>query len=155
MLRADVMEGFKKAGIPRNYRAGETVFLAGEPSTGMYLIIKGEVKVVRRAPTGELIEVATMGTGQTMGEVSLLMGQPHSATIVAKTDVETSLLTQTKLEELQRDDHDLSLQLYQILAYTLAGHLMDVNRQLASARKEIELLQKKLDEQQSTYSYFR
>lgn len=155
MLRADIIEGFKKAGIPRNYRAGETIFLAGEPSTGMYLIIKGEVKVVRRNPNGEQVEIATMGTGQTMGEVSLLMGQPHSATIVAKTDVETSLLTQTKLEELHRDDHDLSLQLYQILAYTLAGHLMDVNRQLASARKEIEMLQKKVDEQQSTFSYFR
>jgi thioredoxin reductase (NADPH) len=154
MLRADVLEGFKKAGIARNYQAEEPIFLANEPSTGMYLILKGEVKVVRRNEAGEQVEVAHMGPGQTMGEISLLLGQPHSATVIAKNEVETLLLTQTKLDELRRIDSDLALRLYEILAFTLAGHLMDVNRQLASARREIGQLKKKIDEQAQVYSYF-
>jgi len=154
MLRADIIEGFKKAGIPRSYRAGESIFLANEPSTGMYLILKGDVKVVRRDEMGAQIEIASMGSGQTMGEVSLLLGQPHSATVIAKTDVEAALLTQTKLEELRHNDPDLALKLFEILAFTLAGHLMDVNRQLANARHEIDLLRNKLDDQSQVYSYY-
>ena len=154
MLNADIVEGFKKAGIPRHYTAGESVFLAGEPTTGMYLILKGEVEVVRRNTLGDMAAVATMGEGQTMGEISLLLGQPHSATVMAKTDVEASLLTRTKLDELHRDDPDLSLMLYEILAYTLAGHLMDMNRYLANANKKVEELEKQLEEHEQTYSYF-
>ena len=75
MLGADIFEGFKKAGIPRHYHADEPIVLENEPTTGMYLILKGEVRVLRRTPAGEQIEVATMGAGQTMGEVSLELQQ--------------------------------------------------------------------------------
>src|SRR5688500_494105 len=154
MLRADIVQGFKKAGIPRQYRAGEPIFLANEPSTGMYLILKGEVKVVRRNEKGDQETVATMGPGQTMGEISLLLGQPHSATVIAQTDVDASLLTMSKLEELRRDEPDLALHLFEILAYTLAGHIMDQNHTIGGMRYEIEMLQKKLNEQATNYSYF-
>lgn len=155
MLRADVLDGFKKAGIPRNYKAGEAVFLADEPSTGMYLILKGEASVVRRNPaTGENIEIALVRPGQTMGEVSLLLNQAHSATVFAKSDLETLLLTHSRLDDLRRDEPELALKLYEILAYTLAGHLMDMNRQLASAKKHIEKLEQKLAEESHGYSYY-
>lgn len=154
MLGADIIEGFKKAGIPRSYRAGEAVVLANEPSTGMYLILKGEVKVLRRTPEGEQIEVATMGAGQTMGEVSLLLGQPHSATVIAKTDLETLLLTQNRLAELREDDPELALRLYEILAFTLAGHLMLMNKQIDEARKQIHKLEARLKEEKVDYPYY-
>ena len=155
MLRTDSTEGFKKAGIPRHYSAGEPIVLVNEPSTGMYLIIEGQVKVVIRQENGELLEVATISAGQTMGEISLLLGQPHSATIIAKTDVEASLLTPTKLEELRESDHELALILYEILAYTLAGHLMDMNRQMAAARQQIAQLKAKVaDQTDPTYSIY-
>lgn len=155
MLRADVVDGFKKAGIPRSYRAGEAMFLADEPSTGMYLIIKGQASVVRRDPhTGENVEIALVGVGQTLGEVSLLLNQAHSATVIAKTDLDASLLTHSRLTTLQHEDPELALKLYEILAFTLAGHLMDVNRQLANAKKELEKLQEKLSEETTGYSYY-
>ncbi len=155
MLRADIVDGFKKAGIPRSYRAGEAMFLADEPSTGMYLILKGEASVVRRDPhSGGNVEIALVGVGQTLGEVSLLLNQAHSATVYAKTDVEALLLTHSRLEDLRREDSELALRLYEILAYTLAGHLMDVNRQLASAKKQIEKLEQKLAEDTKGYSYY-
>ena len=144
MLGADIFEGFKKAGIPRHYHADEPIVLENEPTTGMYLILKGEVRVLRRTPAGEQIEVATMGAGQTMGEVSLLLDQPHSATVIAKTDVEASLLTHTRLEDLRRDDPELALRLFEILAFTLAGHLMGMNRQADEHRRRIQQLEQRL-----------
>jgi CRP-like cAMP-binding protein len=155
MLKADVLDGFKKAGIPRNYKAGEAVFLADEPSTGMYLILKGEASVVRRDPvSGGNVEIAVVGPAQTMGEVSLLLSQAHSATVFAKTELECLLLTQSRLDDLRRDDPELALKLFEILAFTLAGHLMDMNRQLANAKKQIEKLEQKLAEETHGYSYY-
>jgi thioredoxin reductase (NADPH) len=154
MLSSDIIDGFKKAGIPRNYNADEPVFLSDEPSTGMYLILKGEVKVMRRTPDGELVEVAHMGAGQTMGEISLLLGQPHSATVIAVNAVETLLLTQNRLEELREEEPELALSLFEILAFTLAGHMMDQNRWIDELRKKVSKLEQRLQEEVSPYSYF-
>ncbi|NJL95236.1 MAG: cyclic nucleotide-binding domain-containing protein [Anaerolineae bacterium] len=154
MLRADVVEGFQKAGIPRRYKAGEPVVLANEPSTGMYLILKGEVRVIIRDAQGQEITVATMHAGQTMGEISLLLDQPHSATVIAQTEVEALLLTQSRLRDLREADPQLAMQLYEILAFTLASHIMDQNRTLAGLRRELDLVQKRLDERKEVFSYF-
>jgi thioredoxin reductase (NADPH) len=154
MLSSDIIDGFKKAGIPRNYNADEPVFLSDEPSTGMYLILKGEVKVMRRTPDGAQVEVARMGAGQTMGEISLLLGQPHSATVIAVEDVETLLLTQNRLEELREEEPELALRLFEILAYTLAGHMMDQNRWIDELRRKVSKLEARLQEEVSPYSYF-
>lgn len=154
MIGADIVDGFKKAGIPRNYSAGEPVVLSNEPSTGMYLILQGEATVLRRGNDGQMHEVATMGPGKTMGEISLLLGQPHSATVMAKTDLETLLLTQNRLGELSREDPELALKLYEILAYTLAGLLMDQNRTIDELRRVNSQLSNRLDEESSSYSYF-
>ena len=154
MLSSDIIDGFKKAGIPRNYAAGEPVFLADEPSTGMYLILKGEVKVMRRTSDGEQVEVARMGAGQTMGEISLLLGQPHSATVIAVDEVDTLLLTHNRLEELREEEPGLALRLFEILAFTLASHMMDQNRWIDDMRKTIRKLEERLQEEASPYSYF-
>jgi CRP/FNR family transcriptional regulator, cyclic AMP receptor protein len=154
MLNADLVEGFRKAGIERKYVANEPIVLQNEPSTGMYLLLSGEVKVLRRTPQGTQIEVATMSAGQTMGEISLLLGQPHAATVVAKTDIEASLLTPSRLEELRRDEPDLALHLFEILAYTLAGHVMQMNRQLDEARKQVQKLEEQVNKQTVDFSYY-
>jgi CRP-like cAMP-binding protein len=155
MLGADILDGFKRAGIPRNYHADEPIVLANEPSTGMYLILKGEARVLRRSLDGEQIEVATLGPGQTMGEISLLLTQPHSATVIAKTDMETLLLTNNRLGELKREDPDLALKLYEILAYSLSNYIMLVNGQLDASRKKVLLLEKQLKDAMVTQSYFK
>lgn len=155
MLTTEIIDGFKRAGIRRTYVAGESMFLANEPSSGMYLILQGEAKVLRRTPSGDLIEVATILAGQTIGEISLLLGQPHSATVMAKTDVEAALLTRNRLHELRDDDPMLAMRLFEILAYTLSNHIMSMNRQMDEARRKIHDLESRLkDEESPPFSYF-
>jgi len=154
MLGADIIEGFKRAGIPRSYKPNEPVFLENEPSTGMYLILHGEVKVMRRTLTGEQMQVAMMGAGQTMGEISLLLNQPHSATVIAKTELEASLLTNSRLDDLRREDPELALRLFEILAFTLANHIIDQNRQLDELRKKVKRMEEQFEENTSSFSYY-
>lgn len=79
-----------RAGTYRKWVAGETVFAEDEPGSALYVVVKGQVEVRR----GDR-RLATLDVGAFVGEMSVLDGQPRSASVVALTDV--------TLYELQRE----------------------------------------------------
>jgi CRP/FNR family cyclic AMP-dependent transcriptional regulator len=64
------------------FQPGSAVFNEGETSTEMYLIQAGQVRIVKQEGDN-IFELATLGRGSVMGELSLLDHQPRSATAVA------------------------------------------------------------------------
>jgi CRP-like cAMP-binding protein len=66
------------------YAAGERVVRQGEPGASMFVITSGEAAVVIE-PDGQ--EVARHGPGGFFGEMSLLTGDPRSASVKAVTDL--------------------------------------------------------------------
>ena len=67
------------------YRTGERLIVAGEPGESMFVLAEGLVSVRIAQDDGEL-DVAALSPGQFFGEMSLLTGEPRSATVVAITD---------------------------------------------------------------------
>jgi small-conductance mechanosensitive channel/CRP-like cAMP-binding protein len=67
------------------YAAGEQIIHQGDPGSSLYLVHSGEVAVRLSAAGGER-EVATLGAGQFFGEMSLVTGEPRTATVAAKVD---------------------------------------------------------------------
>jgi CRP-like cAMP-binding protein len=65
-----------------SFREGETIVKAGESGGDFFVVLEGEVRVVRGSRT-----VARMGPGEFFGEISLLDGGPRTATVVAETPV--------------------------------------------------------------------
>ena len=75
----------------RIYLPGESVVRQGEEGTEFFLILEGCVEV--RIGEGEKVStVATLHAMQFFGEMSLLTGEPRSATIVAQTRLEVLVL---------------------------------------------------------------
>lgn len=67
------------------YGAGETIIRAGESGDAFHMVASGQVAV--RALVGDNeAEVARLGRGEFFGEMSLLTGEPRSATVLADTD---------------------------------------------------------------------
>jgi len=62
---------------------GTVVFHQADPATGLYLILKGAVKLSRTWRDGRDVTVAVLREGNFFGELSLLDGQPRSATATA------------------------------------------------------------------------
>src|SRR6185436_5825597 len=77
----------------RRFRKGETVFHQGDPGDALFILASGSVKVVLPSDEGaEPAIVAILGPGEFFGELAILDGAPHSATIVAIEPTETLVL---------------------------------------------------------------
>jgi CRP/FNR family transcriptional regulator, cyclic AMP receptor protein len=72
---------FRHAERTVNFRAGETIFLAGDEATEMYGVQAGEVSIVHRDT-----EIEVVGEGGFFGEMALIDKGTRSAAAVAKTD---------------------------------------------------------------------
>ncbi|UGS36076.1 cyclic nucleotide-binding domain-containing protein [Capillimicrobium parvum] len=75
----------------RTVRAGEIIWREGSHAASMALIVDGRVAVTRHVVGARAMSVAEFGPGQTVGEIPLFDGGPHTATAQAA-DTTTLLL---------------------------------------------------------------
>ncbi|MBU2524507.1 cyclic nucleotide-binding domain-containing protein [Patescibacteria group bacterium] len=90
--------------------ANSPVFKQGDYGNKMYIIEKGEVKVLeeKRGDPGEGSEIAVLGAGDFFGEMALISAVPRNATCV------TSL--ETVVFSLKREDYEVILAEHQDMA---------------------------------------
>jgi CRP/FNR family cyclic AMP-dependent transcriptional regulator len=88
-LPAEALGRLASAARRRTYRRGEVVFHQGDPGDALHLVRSGRVKVVLDAESGEEAVIAILAPDDCFGELSLIDGEPRSATVVALEPVET------------------------------------------------------------------
>lgn len=115
----------------RRFRRGETIFHQGDPGDALFVVDKGSVKVVLPSDEGaEPAIVAILGPGEFFGELAILDGAPHSATIVAVEPTETLVLHRDAFLSLIDSDAGLRRTLLASLAAEirrLTGHVEDLH----------------------------
>lgn len=127
----DVLSAVVRALRIRRFRRGDTIFHQGDPGDSLYVMASGSVKVVLPSEQGaEPAIVAVLGPGEFFGELSLLDGAPHSATIVAIEASETLVLQRDAFLSLVDTDRDLRHALLVSVASELrrlTGHVEDLH----------------------------
>ncbi len=71
----------------RWFSPGFTIVEQGEAATSLYLILSGEVDVLRVDPDDQREHLATLGSGEFFGELGVAHSAPRSADVVARTGV--------------------------------------------------------------------
>ena len=115
----------------RRFRKAETIFHQGDPGDALFIVASGSVKVVLPSDEGaEPAIVAILGAGEFFGELAILDGAPHSATIVAIEQTETLVLHRDEFLRLIDSQVELRRALLASLAVEirrLTGHVEDLH----------------------------
>jgi CRP-like cAMP-binding protein len=99
-LRANELRLLAEQMLRRFYEAGEVLITAGDDGESMYVVFEGLLDVRLPGPDGKERRIASIGAGDFLGEMSLLTGEPRSATVVADTDAVVFEITRDPIEEL-------------------------------------------------------
>jgi hypothetical protein len=102
----------------RDIEAGEILFREGEPSDSVYLILGGEVEVLRQAGDRR-IRLGTRRAGQIVGEMGVIRGQPRSATIRVVSDAKVSRITKKQFLAAFGGKDQLALRILKMLCERL------------------------------------
>ena len=81
-----VLERLLEGATPRQFDAGETIFLHGEPASSVYLIIEGWVKLYRISPSGAEAVVSILKRNRSFGEAVALRDEAYPVSAEAITD---------------------------------------------------------------------
>ncbi|MGH9330925.1 MAG: cyclic nucleotide-binding domain-containing protein, partial [Vicinamibacterales bacterium] len=86
-LSNEERERLGDAARDRLFGDGERIVREGEPGSSLFVIAAGRVVILSgEGPAGPGREVATLDAGAYFGEMSLLTGEPRSATVEARGD---------------------------------------------------------------------
>lgn len=111
----------------RRFKRSETLVHAGQKSGLLFIILSGKCNVVVNA-NGKEIVLATLGAGECVGEMSLLDNQPHSATVIAETQVDTLVLSRDGFNQCLLNNNQMAV----AVMGDLVVRLRKANQKIAS-----------------------
>ena len=97
------------------FAAGESIVRHGEAGDSMFFVHQGGVRIVLSQGDRES-NVATLESGQFFGEMTLLTGEPRTATAVAVGDVEAFLLHKNSFKRILEDNPYVLKQISTVMA---------------------------------------
>lgn len=100
----------------RQLEKGEILFRTGDPGDALYIVGSGKVEVLSEDPGAEVshdgaasgIAIAVLGKGNAFGEMSLLGGDPRTATIRAVEDTDLLKIDKSDFERLVAEDPQMA-----------------------------------------------
>jgi CRP/FNR family transcriptional regulator, cyclic AMP receptor protein len=84
----------------RRFAPGEVIVARFSAGNSVYFILSGAGRVVHYLPGEDEITIATVGPGDTVGEIAAIDGLGRSATIIADEDVTTAELPRTDFRDV-------------------------------------------------------
>jgi len=114
------------------YRAekGDAVFVEGNKAGYLCVVIEGQLSIIKDTGTGKSRTITEVPSGRLIGEMSLIDGEPHSATAVASESTLLAALTEQGLEMLVNDDPALGAKLYKTMAIMISHRLRRTDAEL-------------------------
>jgi predicted acylesterase/phospholipase RssA/CRP-like cAMP-binding protein len=99
-LAADALGSLESELSYVRLKSGETLFTAGEPGDGLYVVVFGRLRaLLRNGPRGDQV-LGEIGRGEAVGEMALLTGEPRSATVCAIRDTALVKLSKAAFERV-------------------------------------------------------
>ncbi len=107
-LSAETLGRMADHTVTRSVPARQRVFRRGEPCEGLFVVLKGRVRVYRANREGREQVLHDQGPGQPLAEVPLFDGGPYPADARAEEDSELLFLHRSEFERLYHEESELA-----------------------------------------------
>ncbi len=107
--------------IRQHFLPGETIFLEGDPTLGMWIIERGRIKIYKLNPNGEEHVLRLLGDGDTFNEIGALDGGANPANAGALSETTMWVLPSANLQNLIAMDGAFALKVVQVLSGKVRG----------------------------------
>ena len=95
-------------------------------------MIEGQLSIIKDTGTGKSRTITKVPAGRLIGEMSLIDGEPHSATAVASEPTLLAALTEQGLEALVIEDPVLGAKFYKTMAVMISHRLRRTDAELGN-----------------------
>ncbi len=133
------------------YEKGSVVFFEDAPGDCFFVILDGELEIWKRYGQSDELLLGVSGSGQPVGEMSLIDNQPRSATVRAKTPVRVLVIQAEDFNNLLATENSICVTLLRSVTMMVRrsnqSHIADLdrqNRELARAYGELKSAQDEL-----------
>lgn len=128
-LELDIVKKFLKM---NEADIGQVIFKQGSSAESMCLVLSGELEVMKTAKDGSLVKIATIGDGQSVGEMSLVDGMVRSATVRASMLTTIVVLKRSEFDEIMQHYPRIAAKLMKGIARHISINLRKTSDQLMS-----------------------
>jgi CRP/FNR family cyclic AMP-dependent transcriptional regulator len=118
-LSDEVLEHLASTLKPQRIDAGAMVFREGDPAREMYVVLEGEMEVLKKSRRGRETRVAILGPSDGFGEMSVIDMQPRSASVRALSPGRILRMSTEDMDALYRHD----LKAYALITLNIARDL--------------------------------
>jgi len=111
-------------------RAGDIIIREDDAGDFMLLILEGEIDILKRGARGEPQPMTTAGAGMTLGEMSMIDGEPRFATCVATETTVFAVLHRDDMAKIILDHPSLGSKVLVKLVSMLSSRLRQTSARL-------------------------
>jgi CRP-like cAMP-binding protein len=115
-LDPDARIAFLGASRSRSYRAGQIIYLEGDPGSELFRVKRGAVRLSLTRPDGRQLILLHLDVGDCFGDSSLVDGGPRPQTAQASSDVMLQSLDKGAFERLRCAHSSFNDAIMQLLA---------------------------------------
>jgi CRP/FNR family transcriptional regulator, cyclic AMP receptor protein len=135
-MTGEELEIIAESASVETFGATDEIFAQSDRAQALYVIKYGSVRIHQRSSSGDIIEVATLGTGSHFGEMGFVDGEPRSAAATALEKSDIIVFTYDKLRDTLDRHPTIAVKFYQELAHFLCGRLRITTNDLSFAREK-------------------
>ncbi|MEW5420330.1 Crp/Fnr family transcriptional regulator [Amorphus sp. 3PC139-8] len=103
-LDPDLAAGLAELARTVKLEPGKTLFTAGDPGNGFYVVLDGSLKVCVTSCAGSEQLLAMLGPGSVVGELSIFDGRPRSASVIAVKPTRLAFIEKSTFERFADDN---------------------------------------------------
>jgi small-conductance mechanosensitive channel len=124
------------------YGSKEYIVRQGDQGDSLYIIRTGLCGVYIRKHGNQEKRIATIDSGGFFGEMSLLTGEPHTATVQAMEDTSVIIIDKENFSNILTDNPSISVQLGEILAERQKELAEEAGRIISDTPSSISMIAK-------------